>query len=180
MRIIAGAWRGRQIAAPKGDATRPTADRTREALFSMLVSRLGTFEDLAVADLFAGTGALGLEALSRGAERCIFVEQDRAAVDILKANIAKLGASGAEVRQGSVLALPRAAAPLDLVMMDPPYGSGAGSVALDKLARLGWIGPATIVSIETSRSETIEVAGFDVDAQRDYGKARVTLLRASQ
>lgn len=180
MRIIAGAWRGRQIAAPKGDATRPTADRTREALFSMLVSRLGAFEDLAVADLFAGTGALGLEALSRGAERCIFVEQDRAAVDILKANIAKLGATGAEVRQGSVLALPRAAAPLDLVMMDPPYGSGAGSVALDKLARLGWIGPATIVSIETSRSETIEVAGFDVDAQRDYGKARVTLLRASQ
>ncbi len=179
MRIIAGEWRGRPLVAPKGDATRPTADRTREALFSMLVSRFGSFEGLTVADLFAGSGALGLEALSRGAAKCIFVEQDRAAVDALKANIAKLGVTNAEVRQGSVLSLPRTAAPMDLVMMDPPYNSGAGAVALDKLSRLGWIGPATLVSIETSKSETIEVAGFDVEAQRDYGKARITLLRAS-
>src|SRR3546814_13983274 len=86
MRIIAGQWRGRSIDAPKGDTTRPTADRTREALFSMLTSRLGSFEGLAVADLFAGSGALGLEALSRGAASCIFVEQDRAALDALHAN----------------------------------------------------------------------------------------------
>jgi len=179
MRIIAGEWRGRPLVAPKGDTTRPTADRTREALFSMLVSRFGSFEGLTVADLFAGSGALGLEALSRGAAKCVFVEQDRAAIDALKANIAKLGVTAAEVRQGSVLSLPRTAAPMDLVMMDPPYNSGAGAVALDKLSRLGWIGPATLVSIETSKSETIEVAGFDVEAQRDYGKARITLLRAS-
>ncbi len=179
MRIIAGQWRGRPVAAPKGDATRPTADRTREALFSMLVSRLGSLEGLSVADLFAGSGALGLEALSRGAARCIFVEQDRTAVDALKANIAKLGATGADVRQGSVLAVPPAPQPLDLVMMDPPYNSGAGAVALDKLSRLGWIGPATLVSIETSRTEEVLVAGFEVEAQRDYGKARITLLRAT-
>jgi len=176
MRIIAGEWRGRPLVAPKGDATRPTADRTREALFSMLASRLGSFEDLAVADLFAGSGALGLEALSRGAASCLFVEQDRAALDALRANVAKLGAK-ADVRAQSVLALGPARTPLDLILMDPPYGTGAGSVALDKLARLGWVGPATWVSIETGRDEQVEVAGFAIDADRIHGKARLTLLR---
>lgn len=177
MRVIAGQWRGRPLVAPKGDATRPTADRTREALFSMLTSRLGSFDGLAVADLFAGSGALGIEALSRGAASCLFVEQDGTALDALKANLAKLGTRG-DVRAGSVMALGPARAPLDLIMMDPPYGTGAGSVALDKLSRLGWTGPATWVSIETARDEEIEVAGFTVDVTRVHGKARLTLLRA--
>jgi 16S rRNA (guanine966-N2)-methyltransferase len=176
MRIIAGQWRGRAIVAPKGDATRPTADRTREALFSMLVSRVGSFEGLAVGDLFAGSGALGLEALSRGAATCLFVEQDKPALDALRANVAKLGAK-ADIRTQSVMALGPAAAPLDVIMMDPPYGTGAGVVALDRLARLGWVGPATWVSIETQRNEAVEVAGFAIDADKIYGKARVTLLR---
>lgn len=176
MRIIAGQWRGRPIVAPKGDSTRPTADRTREGLFSMLISRIGSFEGLAVADLFAGSGALGLEALSRGAASCLFVENDRAAIDTLRGNLAKLGAT-ADVRALSVLSLGQATAPLDVVMMDPPYGSGAGSVALDKLARLGWIGPATWVSVETAFNEPVQVAGFEIDAERNYGKARITLLR---
>jgi len=176
MRIIAGQWRGRPLVAPKGDATRPTADRTREALFSMLTSRLGSFEELAVADLFAGSGALGLEALSRGAASCLFVEQDKPALDALRTNIAKLGAK-ADVRAQSVMALGPARAPLDLILMDPPYGTGAGIVALDKLARLGWVGPATWISIETAKHEKIELAGFEVDADKTYGKARVTLLR---
>lgn len=145
----------------------------------MLVSRVGTFEGLAIADLFAGSGALGLEALSRGAASCLFVEQDRAALDSLRANIAALGASGADVRAGSVLALGPARAPLDLIMMDPPYGTGAGSVALDKLRRLGWIGPATWVSVETAKNEPVTVDGFVEDATRTYGKARLTLLRAA-
>ena len=179
MRIIAGQWRGRPLVAPKGDATRPTADRTREALFSMLASRVGSFEDLAVADFFAGSGALGLEALSRGAASCLFVEQDKPAIDALKANIAKLGAKGADVRAGSVMTLGPAAKPLDLILMDPPYDSGAGSVALDKLARLGWTGPATWISIETAKAEEPQVAGFEVDASRVHGKARITLLRAA-
>jgi 16S rRNA (guanine966-N2)-methyltransferase len=176
MRVIAGEWRGRPLIAPKGEATRPTADRVREALFSMLASRLGSFEDLAVADLFAGSGALGIEALSRGAASCLFVEQDRPALDALRANLAKLGAKG-DVRAGSVMALPPAPKPLDLILMDPPYGTGAGIVALDRLARLGWTGPATWISIETAKAEAVEVAGFTVDATRVHGKARITLLR---
>lgn len=178
MRIIAGQWRGRPLAAPKGDATRPTADRTREALFSMLASRVGSFEDLAVADLFAGSGALGFEALSRGAASCLFVEQDRAALDALRANAEKLGVR-ADIRATSVLALGPASKPLDVILMDPPYGTGAGSVALDKLGRLGWIGPATWVSIETAKNEAIEVAGFEIDAERVHGKAKLTILRSA-
>ncbi len=177
MRVISGQWRGRPIAAPKGDATRPTADRTREALFSMLVSRIGSFEGLAVADLFAGSGALGIEALSRGAASCLFVEQDRPALDALRANLAKLEATGGDVRATSVLSLGAAAKPMDLVMMDPPYDSGAGAVAADKLARLGWIGPATWVSIETAKAEALALPQFTVDAERVYGKAKITLLR---
>jgi 16S rRNA (guanine966-N2)-methyltransferase len=176
MRIIAGRWRGRPLVVPKGDATRPTADRTREALFSMLASRLGSFESLAVADLFAGSGALGLEALSRGAASCLFVEQDKAALDALRANVAKLGADNTDTRAQSVLALGPARAPLDLVMMDPPYSTGAGNVALDKLTRLGWIGPGTWISLETARDEEVTAPGFVVDASRVHGKARLTLL----
>lgn len=176
MRIIAGQWRGRPLVAPKGEVTRPTADRTREALFSMLTSRLGSFEGIAVADLFAGSGALGLEALSRGAASCVFVEHDKPAVDALRANAAKLGIS-ADVRQTSALALGSAPAPLDLILMDPPYGTGAGAVALDKLARLGWVGPATWVSIETDKRETIDVKGFEAETVRDVGKARLHLMR---
>jgi len=179
VRIISGQWRGRPLAAPKGDTTRPTADRTRETLFSMLLSRIGAFDDLAVGDFFAGSGALGFEALSRGAGSCLFVEQDKAAADIIRANGQKLGVRP-DIRQSSVLSLGPAAKPLDLIFMDPPYQSGAGSVALDKLARLGWTGPATWVSIETDRREDVVVKGFAIDAQRDVGKARITLLRAEQ
>src|SRR5205809_5203797 len=106
MRIIAGTWRGRLLEAPAGHATRPTADRVRETLFSMLASRLGSFEDLRVADLFAGSGALGLEALSRGAAAVTFVENNAIAAAAIKSNIAKLGASErAQVLSGSALSL---------------------------------------------------------------------------
>lgn len=177
MRIIAGTWRGRPLVAPKGDGTRPTADRTRETLFSMLLSRIGSFEELAVGDFFAGSGALGLEALSRGAASCLFVEQDPAAVDIIRKNSERLGYRP-DIRASSVLSLGQAPAPLDIIFMDPPYGSGAGSVALDKLRRLGWVGPSTWVSIETDRREDILVKNFAIEAVRDVGKARITLLRA--
>lgn len=178
MRIIAGEWRGRNLVAPQGDTTRPTADRTRETLFSMLVSRIGDFEGLAVADLFAGSGTLGLEALSRGAASCIFVEQDAAALRALRSNIANLRAqSQCDVRASSVLALGPAKAPLDLVLLDPPYGTGAGGVALDKLVRLGWIGEATWVSLETAHDEDPKVKTLEPVAERKVGKARITLLR---
>ena len=180
MRVISGEWRGRKLLAPKNDATRPTADRTRETLFSMLASRLGSFEGLYVADLFAGSGALGIEALSRGAEQCLFAEQDRDALDALKKNLAALGAAArADVRAGSVLTLGPARRSYDLLLLDAPYATGAGSVALDKLNRLGWIAPDSWVSVETGEKEVVEVAGFEVDAERKVGKAKLTLLRVA-
>ncbi|MDE2596659.1 MAG: 16S rRNA (guanine(966)-N(2))-methyltransferase RsmD [Sphingomonadales bacterium] len=178
MRIVAGQWRARKLVAPQGDTTRPTADRTRETLFSMLVSRLGTFDGLTVADLFAGSGALGLEALSRGAAACIFVEQDAAAIRALRSNVANLHAQAqSDVRASSVLALGPARQPLDLILLDPPYGTGAGIVALDKLQRLGWIGEATWISLETAVDEDVKVKGLTIEAERKVGKARITLLR---
>ncbi|MEL6529238.1 MAG: 16S rRNA (guanine(966)-N(2))-methyltransferase RsmD [Pseudomonadota bacterium] len=178
MRIISGDWRGRTLIAPKGDATRPTADRTRETLFSMLTSRLGSFEDLRIADLFAGSGALGLEALSRGAAHCLFVEQDRAALDAIRSNIATFDArSRSTVETGSVMHLRAAREPYDLILLDPPYDTGAGAVALDRLLRLGWIGPATWMAVETAAKEEVRVVGLEIDAERRIGKGRLTLLR---
>lgn len=166
------------MVAPKGDVTRPTADRTRETLFSMLNSRLGSFEGLSVMDLFAGSGALGLEAVSRGAASCMFVEQDKAALDALDKNIATLGAGPqTDVRRSSVLSLGSPLKPYDLILMDPPYDSGAGSVALDKLGRMGWFAPSAWISVETSGREEIVLGGYTVDTVRNVGKARLTLLR---
>jgi 16S rRNA (guanine966-N2)-methyltransferase len=178
VRIIAGEWRGRKLTAPKGDATRPTADRTRETLFSMLVSRLGDFDGLQVADLFAGSGALGLEALSRGAASCLFVEQDRSALDAIRANITTLGAPDkARVEAGSATQLRAAPQPLDLIFADPPYHSGAGEVALDRLLRLGWIGPQTWISLETAFNEDPAINGLALDTMRKVGKAKLSLFR---
>ena len=178
MRIIGGEWRGRKLQAPPGDTTRPTADRTRETLFSMLASRLGSFEGLSVADLFAGSGALGLEALSRGAESCIFVESEAAAIRALRTNIAALRAQQrCDVRAASAMQLGPAKQPLDLILLDPPYGSGAGAVALDKLNRLGWIGPASWIALETARGEDANVRSLEIESEREVGAARITLLR---
>jgi len=178
MRIIAGQWRGRKLTAPKGDATRPTADRMRETLFSMLTSRLGDFEGLQVVDLFAGSGALGLEALSRGAATCLFVEQDRAALETIRANITAMGARDqTRVEAGSVTQLRAASAPLDLLLVDPPYHSGAGEVALDRLLRLGWIGAETWISLETAFNEDPAISGLAVEAERRVGKGKLSLLR---
>jgi 16S rRNA (guanine966-N2)-methyltransferase len=178
VRIIAGDWRRRLLRAPEGDTTRPTADRTRETLFAMLTSRLGTFEGLAVADLFAGSGALGLEALSRGAQSCVFVEHDAAALRALRANIAALRAQPqSDVRATSVMALGPAAKPYDLLLLDPPYGTGAGSVALDRLQRLGWIGDATWIALETGHGEKVAVRALEIESERKVGKAKLSLLR---
>lgn len=174
MRIIAGEWRGRAIEAPAGNATRPTSDRAREGLFSMLASRLGSFEGLQVSDLFAGTGALGLEALSRGAAHCTFVETDRAAREALRHNIDRLGGTPrSDVRAQGVehVSLP----PCDLVLMDPPYGAGLAQPALDRAA--AWLAPGGWLSLEV-RSEDIAVpAGLEADAERRFGKATLLLFR---
>lgn len=178
LRIIAGEWRGRKLAAPEGDATRPTADRTRETLFSMLVSRIGSFEGLRVADLFAGSGALGLEALSRGAAHATFVEQDPAAIRAIRSNISALRAQAqCDLKAASVLTLGPAKEPLDILFLDPPYGTGAGAVAIDRLVRLGWIGESTWISLETAANEVPNVRSCSVDAERKVGKALITLMK---
>jgi 16S rRNA (guanine966-N2)-methyltransferase len=185
MRIIAGAWRGRAIAAPAGDATRPTSDRAREAVFSMLTSRLGSFEGLAVLDGFAGSGALGLEALSRGAAHVTFVEQAAAAAAAIRANLKALGAPTAGGRATllvqAMASLGPAPAAVDLVFLDPPYGQGLIPPAIARLAEQGWLTAGTLVAAETAASEapvTPLATPLDMLAERRFGKARITLLRA--
>jgi 16S rRNA (guanine966-N2)-methyltransferase len=177
MRIIAGEWRGRTLVAPSGMETRPTADRVRETLFSMLVSRLGSFEGLRVADLFAGSGALGFEALSRGASEAVFVERDPAAVAAIRANGDKLGA-GPRMRilTGSALKLPLSP-PFDLIFADAPYSTGSGSASVAAVAEAGWLSSGGWMSVETARGETVDPAHLLVDTARDVGRARLTLLR---
>lgn len=171
MRIIAGRWRGRPILAPAGQGTRPTSDRTREALFSMLASRLGSFEGLRVADLFAGSGALGLEALSRGAAHCTFVETDRAAIEAIRRNVAALGAE-ADVFAASAEHA-RIPGDIHLAFLDPPYRSGLAPAALARLP----LAPGALASVETARDEDVAAEGFEEEAVRTYGKAKITLLR---
>ena len=143
----------------------------------MLTSRLGSFDELRVADLFAGSGALGLEAISRGAAHATFVETSAAAAAVIRGNAQKLGA-GDRVRVilGSALALPRAD-PFDLVFADPPYAAGAGDALVQAVVSAGWIQSGGWLALETSRSDPVSTASLDVEATRDVGRARITLLR---
>lgn len=179
MRIVAGEWRGRKLVAPKGQQTRPTADRTRETLFSMLASRLGSLEDFRVADLYAGSGALGLEALSRGAAHATFVETDREALRAVEANVTALGAaSRAAIRSMSAENLPKSH-PFDLIFADPPYQPGSGSAVAATVATSGWLPPGGWMAIETRRGDAVTPPdGWEIDAERDVGRARLTILRS--
>jgi len=176
MRIISGRWRGRALKAPAGESTRPTSDRAREAIFSMLTSRLGTFEDLDVLDLFAGTGALGIEALSRGAGTACFIDNDAAAVKAIRANLAAMGATG-DVRQSPVASIGGAPRAHHLVFLDPPYGLGLADPALSHLHERGWIAPGALVSVETAAADPLTCDWKRV-VERRFGKALVRLLRA--
>ena len=179
MRIIAGEWRGRAIDAPPGMATRPTADRVRETLFSMLASRLGSFEDLRVADLFAGSGALGLEALSRGAAQATFVENDAKAAAIIRGNAAKLDATDRiQLVSGSAFTLPRSQ-PFDLIFADPPYSPGSGSAVVAAVTGADWLAPGGWMSVETDRKDQVDPGELVIETVRDIGRARLTLLRRS-
>lgn len=177
MRIISGEWRGRRLVTPAGMGTRPTGDRVRETLFSMLASRLGTFEQLSVADLYAGSGALGLEALSRGAAFACFVEQDPRAIAAIRTNVEALGAGDrSRVLARSVERLPPER-PFDIVLADPPYEAGSGSAALKHIVESNWAALGAWISIETKRGDSINPQGCRIEAERDVGRARLTLLR---
>jgi 16S rRNA (guanine966-N2)-methyltransferase len=183
MRIVAGAWRGRRLAAPPGQATRPTADRARQALFDMLMhapwAGRESVEGVRVLDAFAGTGALGLEALSRGAAHAHFWERDPASLRVLRANVAACGAEDrATIRAGDTLAPPRAGAQAAcaLVFLDPPYGEGLVPRAVDALRAAGWIAPGALICAETGRDEPPPTAGPTL-AERVHGAARLTVWR---
>ena len=175
MRIVAGKWRGRPIDAPPGAGTRPTADRVRETLFSMLASRIGSFEGLRVADLFAGSGALGFEALSRGATTAVFVESDSNVASIIHRNAERLGAD-VQILRSSALALPRSA-PFDLIFADPPYAPGSGSAVVKAVTDAEWLAPGGWMTVETERGDDVAPSDFEIDAVRYVGRARLTLLR---
>ena len=179
MRIVAGEWRGRRLAAPAGQLTRPTSDRTRETLFSMLASRIGAFDGLRIADLYAGSGALGLEALSRGAAHATFVEVDRAALKAIETNAAELGAADRiSIRALSAATLP-ASEPFDLIFADPPYQPGSGTAAATAVFKGGWLAPGGWMAIETQRGDSVEPpSNWELEAEREVGRARLTLLRA--
>ena len=179
MRIIAGEWRGRPLVTPAGQGTRPTADRIRETLFSMLVSRLGSFEGLRVADLYAGSGALGLEALSRGAAHATFVENDPRALAAIRANLLALKAGDrADVRPLSAANL-APSQPFDLVFADPPYGARSGSLVVDAVRAANWLAPGGWLAIETEAKEPVDSGDWELEAERRVGRARLTLIRAS-
>jgi 16S rRNA (guanine966-N2)-methyltransferase len=183
MRIIAGEWRGRSLVAPAGQGTRPTADRVRQALFDMLMHApwggRGLLQDGMVLDAFAGTGALGLEALSRGAARAVFFERDRSALAALRANVSACGAEPrAEVFARDVLqAGRRAGVTASLAFFDPPYGEGLVQRAVNHLTAEGWLTPETVLIAETGRLETVVEAG-KILAQRVHGVAQLVVWQA--
>jgi 16S rRNA (guanine966-N2)-methyltransferase len=150
----------------------------REVLFSMLASRLGSFEGLRVADIYAGSGAVGLEALSRGAAFACFVEQDQRAVHAIRANVEALGAANrTQILARSADALP-SQQPFDLIFADPPYAPGSGTAALTQILKSGWASAGSWISIETERGGGVDPLGCTLDAERDVGRARLTLLRS--
>ena len=183
MRIIAGRHRGRKLAAPEGAAVRPTGERAREALFDILAhGRFGEDDacrDAMVLDAFAGTGAFGLEALSRGARHASFMEKDRAARDTLKKNAAALG----ETQRAAILAAdatrpPRASGPCPLAFLDPPYREGLAAPALDALAKAGWLADSALVIAEMAARDTLDPPeGFTLLEERRYGAAKFAFLR---
>lgn len=174
MRVVAGSLRGRSIVAPEGRDTRPTTDRVREAMFNALTSS-GSIEGAEVLDLFAGSGALGIEALSRGAAHCTFIEKDRAALLAIRRNVETLGIGDrVTVVAGEVLTRLGQLGPVDLVLADPPYGF-AGWAAL-----LGGLGKVVALDglVVAESGETLgEHSGWETIREKRYGRTWVTFLR---
>jgi 16S rRNA (guanine966-N2)-methyltransferase len=177
-RIIGGVAGGRRIGVPAGSGTRPTADRVREALFSSLESEFGSFDGLAVLDLYAGSGAIGLEALSRGAAQAVLVESDRRAAEVIAANIRVVGLPGAKLLTRPVEKVTASDAPavFDLVFADPPYKLETAELqdVLTGLAAQGWLTDDALVVVERGKREPWDwPEGFVALRDRKYGEARL-------
>ncbi|GHF49577.1 DNA methylase [Streptomyces mashuensis] len=185
-RVIAGAAGGRRLAVPPGTGTRPTSDRAREGLFSTWTSLLGTLDGTRVLDLYGGSGAVGLEALSRGAAHVLLVEADARAVRVIKENVRSVGLPGAEVRSGraeQVLAGPAPAGPYDVVFLDPPYAVTDDELReiLLTLAAGGWLTGDALVTVERSTrgGEFRWPEGFEGLRARRYGEGTLWYGRAA-
>ncbi len=179
LRVIAGALKGRRLAVPRGDVVRPTADRAREALFGILEHGEPSLRGSRFLDLFAGSGAVGIEAFSRGAAEVLLVESERDALAVLRNNLRAVPHGGRirlEVADATRLgAAPR---PFDIAFLDPPYGSGLAAVALERLATGGWAAPGTRVVVEqAAREPFVPPAGFAIEDERRYGACRFFFLR---
>ena len=184
MRIVAGRFRGRPLAVPEGAHTRPTSDRVREAVFNVLEHGIAgfSFAGIGVLDLFAGTGALGLEALSRGATFCLFVEENAGARALIRRNIETLGLTGAtKVFRRDATNLGPAAGNrggFGLVFLDPPYEQRLAQRALVSAAQGGWLAPGAVAVVEDSRRATVALPqGFSAVEQRAWGDTQVVLAR---
>jgi 16S rRNA (guanine966-N2)-methyltransferase len=185
-RIVAGAARGRRLAAPAGRGTRPTSDRAREGLFSALQSVLGPLDGLRVLDLYAGTGAVGLEALSRGAAHVLLIESDRKAAAVVTGNVAQVGLPGAVVRTATVehvIATAVPEEPYDLVFLDPPYAvtDDEVRVVLEVLAARSWLAPEAVLVVErpTRGGPFRWPDGIVGDRERRYGEGTLWYGRAA-
>jgi 16S rRNA (guanine966-N2)-methyltransferase len=185
--VVAGAARGRRLAVPPGSGTRPTSDRAREALFSTLESMLGSLAGRRVADLYAGSGAVGLEALSRGASHVLLVESDARALRVVRSNVDLLGLPGAEVRGGRaerVVSVPAAADAYDVAFLDPPYETPDDALRDVVVAMLdgGWVAPGSVVVVEraTRGGEWGWPDGVEGERSRRYGEATLWYGRAAR
>ena len=188
IRIIGGKHRGRMLETPGGEATRPTSNRAREALFNILMHAnwrededggTSPLIDARVLDAYAGSGALGLEALSRGAAHVTFLDKDAAAIKSIGDNLRKLGETGAaKVVRADATRPPPAREPCDLVFLDPPYRSGEAAAAITALANAGWMAPGAVVTVELAYNEDIAPHhGFEAIDERRYGAAKIVILK---
>jgi 16S rRNA (guanine966-N2)-methyltransferase len=181
MRIVGGRHRGRALEAPKSQAIRPTADRLRESLFNILTHAYeNPVEGARVLDLFAGTGALGLEALSRGAAFVLFVDDGAEARALLRGNVDALGAGGASkvYRRDATRLGPVELAPFSLAFLDPPYGKGLAEQALSSARDGGWLVPAALIVVEEAVAAKFAApVGFEELERRGYGETELVFLR---
>ncbi len=185
MRIVGGKFKGHSLAAPQGMATRPTTDRVRESVFNILSHGAGGFqlEGARVMDLFAGTGAMGLEAMSRGARFCQFVDENAEARGLIRRNADALGVIGLTKiwRRDATRLGPCAPQPgFDLVFADPPYSMGLGEKALAALVSGQWLNPGAIVVLEEAvKADVPPQEGLELTGSRDYGDTRIRFYRAA-